>query len=101
MSSHDVNLGDWLATPEGPPERIWQAALRLTAPEEDHAQDHADEVAHDHPDEVAHDQSLDEAVGDCAVEDGDLGLADAEPHIADAGAPMPYDGEDFDGDPFS
>lgn len=91
MPSHDVNLSDWLATPEGPPERIWQTALQSIEPE-DPAKDPADEAARDH--------GLDEAAGDSGFEDGDLGLADAEAHTADEGAPMSYDAEDFGVDPF-
>lgn len=92
MSSHDMNLSHWLATPEGPPERIWQTALRLIAPEEGHTGDHADQVVQD--------QGLDQEVEDAAVEDSEVGLADAEPHTADERAPVANE-EDFGVDPFS
>lgn len=92
MSSPEVDLSDWLAIPEGPPERIWQTALRLIAPEEDHTGDHADQVAQD--------QGLDQEVEDAAVEDSEVGLADAEPHTADEGTPVANE-EDFGVDPFS
>lgn len=91
MPSHDVNWRDWLATPEGPPERIWQAALGLIASEED-----PEEVHDDHQD-----QSVDEVVEDGSFEVGGPDLADTEPHTTDEGPPVAYDEEDFGVDPYS
>lgn len=109
MSSDELDLRAWLATPEGPPERVWRAALRLIAEEEAHVEDPVDEIAQDEDQDQDEDQGQnqdlaeieDGSVGEGSVEEGGLGLGDAEPLAADEGTQASFPEEDSSGDPFA
>lgn len=95
MSREELNLSEWLATPEGPPESVWRAVLRMVEPAESHTEGMAHEAATDLDPDQIHD---DARVDDPAPEDLDALPAHPPPLTPHEGAASPSGQEDLDAD---
>lgn len=93
MSREELNLSAWLATPEGPPESVWRAALRMVEP----AEAHTEGMAHEAATEL--DQIDDDAcVDDLSPEDLEALAPHPPPLTAHEAAMSPSGQEDLDAD---
>ncbi len=110
MSADGVNLADWLATPEGPPERVWRAALRLIATEEEPGGGSVEDGAEEpgggaEPIDTGLAPEGDPAGGDeLLVSDAPAEtslIPDGEALLPGGDAPMPHDEDGHGGAPFA